>query len=88
MVGTSTHFSGLQVRALIDAFVAGDLEQARQLNAQLLPVFRGVFATQGTMMVKAALNRRGFNVGRCRPPMGTVAPEVLERFLGILDTQL
>lgn len=88
VVGTSTHFSGLQVRALIDAFVAGDLEQARQLNAQLLPVFRGVFATQGTMMVKAALNRRGFDVGRCRPPMGTVAPEVLERFLGILDTQL
>ena len=40
VVGTSTHFSGPQVRALIDTFVAGDLEQARQLNAQLLPVFR------------------------------------------------
>ena len=40
------------------------------------------------MMVKAALNRRGFDVGMCRPPMGTVAPEILERFLGILDTQL
>ena len=88
VVGTSTHFSGLQVRALLDAFVAGDFEQARQLNAQLLPVFRGVFATQGTMMVKAALNRCGFDVGMCRPPMGKVAPELLERFLGILDAQL
>ena len=88
VVGTSTHFSGLQVRALLDAFVVGDLEQARQLNAQLLPVFRGVFATQGTMMVKAALNRCGFDVGMCRPPMGKVAPELLERFLGILDAQL
>ena len=88
VVGTSTHFSGLQVRALLDAFVARDLEQARQLNAQLLPVFRGVFATQGTMMVKAALNRCGFDVGMCRPPMGKVAPELLERFLGVLDAQL
>ena len=88
VVGTSTHFSGLQVRALLDAFVAGNFEQARQLNAQLLPVFRGVFATQGTMMVKAALNRCGFDVGMCRPPMGKVAPELLERFLRILDAQL
>ena len=88
VVGTSTHFSGLQVRALLDAFVAGSFEQARQLNAQLLPVFRGVFATQGTMMVKAALNRCGFDVGMCRPPMGKVAPELLERFLEILDAQL
>ena len=88
VVGTSTHFSGLQVRALLDAFVVGDLEQARQLNVQLLPVFRGVFATQGTMMVKAVLNRCGFDVGMCRPPMGKVAPELLERFLGILDAQL
>ena len=88
VVGTSTHFSGLQVRALLDAFVAGNLEQARQFNAQLLPVFRGVFATQGTMMVKAALNRCGFDVGMCRPPMGKVAPELLERFLRILDAQL
>ena len=88
VVGTSTHFSGLRVRALLDAFVTGDFEQARQLNAQLLPVFRGVFATQGAMMVKAALNRRGFDVGSCRPPMGKVAPELLERFLKILNTQL
>ena len=88
MVGTSTHFSGLQVRSVIDAYTAGDLALARQLNAQLLPVFRGVFATQGAMMVKAALNRRGFSVGDCRPPMSAVAPDVLERFLRILDTQL
>lgn len=88
VVGTSTHFSGLQVRSVIDAYTAGDLALARQLNAQLLPVFRGVFATQGAMMVKAALNRRGFSVGDCRPPMSAVAPDVLERFLRILDTQL
>ncbi len=88
VVGTSTHFSGLPTRSIIEAYLAGSPEQARQLNANLLPVFRGVFATQGAMMVKAALNRRGFHVGDCRPPMGKVAPETLERFLTILEASL
>lgn len=85
VVGTSTHFTGGLTRQIIDHFVAGDVEAARQANAQALPVFRGVFATQGTMMVKAALNRRGFSVGACRPPMGTVPEEILERFLKLLE---
>lgn len=73
---------------LINVFIAGDLERTRWLNTQLLPVFRGVFTTQGTMTIKAVLNRHGLGVGRYHPPMGTVAPGVLERFLGILDTRL
>ncbi|MDO5082254.1 4-hydroxy-tetrahydrodipicolinate synthase [Arachnia propionica] len=85
VVGTSTHFTGAQTRGVIEAFLAGDVDRARQLNAEVLAAFRGVFATQGAMMVKAALNRRGFAVGECRPPMGRVAPEVLERFLDVLD---
>lgn len=85
VVGTSTHFSGLQARALIDAFVAGDPERALVEHRAALPVFRGVFATQGAMMVKAALNARGWNVGDCRPPMGRVAPEMLDGFLATLD---
>lgn len=88
VVGTSTHFTGLQAREIIDAFVGGDPERARRVNDQALAAFRGVFAAQGTMMVKAALNRRGFAVGQCRPPMGTVPPEVVETFLRILEQTL
>ncbi|MDO4718919.1 MAG: 4-hydroxy-tetrahydrodipicolinate synthase [Propionibacteriaceae bacterium] len=85
VVGTSTHFTGRETRNLIDAFLAGDIARAQQINAEALAAYRGVFATQGAMMVKAALNRRGFAVGQCRPPMGAVAPEVLQRFLDLLD---
>lgn len=88
VVGTSTHFTGLQTRAIIDAFLAGDMDRARELNAEALAAFRGVFATQGVMMVKAALNRRGFAVGECRPPMGEVAPQVVQQFLDVLDRTL
>lgn len=88
VVGTSTHFTGLQAREIIDAFVGGDPERARRVNDQALAAFRGVFVTQGTMMVKAALNRRGLPVGGCRPPMGTVAPQVVDTFLRILEQTL
>ena len=40
------------------------------------------------LMVKAGLQARGLDVGPCRPPMGTVAPEMLERFLRLLDLHL
>ncbi|RMB58432.1 4-hydroxy-tetrahydrodipicolinate synthase [Tessaracoccus antarcticus] len=85
VVGTSTHFSGLQAKAIIEAHLAGDPRRATALHAQALGVFRGVFATQGCMMVKAALQARGWAMGPCRKPMGVVAPDVLDRFLRILD---
>lgn len=84
VVGTSTHFTAPQARRIVDAFLRGDVEEARRVNAATLPVFRGVFAAQGCMMVKAALGARGMAVGPCRPPMGAVPDEVLQRFLDLL----
>ncbi len=88
VVGTSTHFTARQAKAIVDAFLTGRLQEAIQLNAEILPVFRGVFATQGAMMVKAGLQARGHAVGECRPPMGRVAPTTLESFLTLLDRHL
>lgn len=85
VVGTSTHFTGLHAKAIIEAYLAGRPGEARALHAESLDVFRGVFAAQGCMMVKAALQARGWNMGACRPPMGVVAPAVLDTFLGQLD---
>jgi len=85
VVGTSTHFTGAHARAIIDAHLGGDPSLARSRHARVLPVFRGVFATQGCMLVKAALGARGWDMGTCRPPMGAVPSAVLERFLRLLE---
>ncbi len=85
VVGTSTHFTGVHARAIMDAHLGGDPSLARALHGRVLPVFRGVFATQGCMLVKAALDARGWDMGPCRPPMGAVPAPVLERFLSLLD---
>ena len=85
VVGTSTHFTGAATKTLIDSFVGGDVASAVAQYQALLPVYTGVFATQGCMLVKAGLAARGFEPGGCRPPLLEASPEQAEAFVSILD---
>jgi 4-hydroxy-tetrahydrodipicolinate synthase len=69
VVGTSTHVSGSETKAMIDAYERGDVVEAARRNAELLPIFTGIFRTQGTILVKAALRLRGLDMGPVRPPL-------------------
>ncbi|HEX8510160.1 MAG TPA: 4-hydroxy-tetrahydrodipicolinate synthase, partial [Propionibacteriaceae bacterium] len=69
VVGTSTHFSGVPTKEMIEAYLRGDVEEALRLHQRLLPIFTGVFATQGVMLVKAGLALQGRGVGGVRPPL-------------------
>jgi len=69
VVGTSTHFSGRGTKALIEAYERGDHIEALRLYRQLLPIYTGVFRTQGTILVKAGLRERGLDVGPVRLPL-------------------
>lgn len=85
VVGTSTHFSGRRTAELIEAWLRGDQAAALRIYRALLPVYTGVFATQGVMMVKAGLAHQGFNVGGVRAPLLSASAELAERFGAILD---
>jgi 4-hydroxy-tetrahydrodipicolinate synthase len=69
VVGTSTHFSGVGTKALIEAYERGDVAEALRLHRQLLPIYTGIFRTQGTILVKAGLKLRGLDVGPVRLPL-------------------
>lgn len=69
VVGTSTHFSGVGMRSLIESYLAGDVTGALAWHRKLLPIFTGVFATQGCIMVKAGLRLQGRGNGLVRSPM-------------------
>jgi 4-hydroxy-tetrahydrodipicolinate synthase len=58
VVGTSTHFSAI-----------GDVAAALRLHQQLLPIYTGIFATQGCILVKAGLKLLGHDVGGLRSPL-------------------
>ena len=85
VVGTSTHFTARAAREIIDHYLAGRVEEAISAHRQVLPAFQGVFATQGCMMVKETLALRGFDVGPCRAPMGSVPEAVGQRYANLLE---
>jgi 4-hydroxy-tetrahydrodipicolinate synthase len=69
VVGTSTHFSAPGTKQLIEAYLAGDVATALRLHQQLLPIYTGIFATQGCILVKAGLKLQGRSVGGLRSPL-------------------
>jgi len=86
VVGTSTHFTGRRTAEMIDAFLAGRLDEAIAINAALLPIYTGVFATQGCMLVKAGLKHRGLLPNdRLRQPMLSASPAEAAAFAALLD---
>ncbi|WP_446219108.1 4-hydroxy-tetrahydrodipicolinate synthase [Micromonospora sp. IBHARD004] len=69
LVGTSTHFTGALAKQLIEAYDAGDTATALSLHRRLLPLFTGIFRTQGVILVKAGLAAKGLPAGPVRPPL-------------------
>ena len=68
-VSVCGHTVGAQLRAMLDAWFAGDSNKALEIHQQLLPVFTGTFRTQGAILTKAALNLMGLPGGFTRLPL-------------------
>lgn len=69
VVGTSTHLTGALTKKMVEAFDSGDHDTSLALHRRLLPLFTGIFRTQGTILVKAAMNARGLPAGPVRSPL-------------------
>jgi 4-hydroxy-tetrahydrodipicolinate synthase len=63
------HVAGDRLHEMIDAYGDGDVERARQIHYELLPVYRGLFRNQGAVMSKAALDLLGQPGGAVRLPL-------------------
>ncbi|MBM0259402.1 4-hydroxy-tetrahydrodipicolinate synthase [Micromonospora sp. 4G55] len=77
LVGTSTHFIGAPAKQLIEAYDAGDTATALALHRRLLPLFTGIFRTQGVILVKAGLAAKGLPAGPVRPPLADATADEL-----------
>ena len=68
-VSVCGHTVGNQLKAMLDAWFAGDSVRALEIHQELLPVFTGTFRTQGAILTKAALNAMGLPGGFTRLPL-------------------
>jgi 4-hydroxy-tetrahydrodipicolinate synthase len=69
MISVVGHVVGDRLKAMAEALWAGRPEDAAEINAGLLPVYTGMFRTQGVILAKAALDMQGLPAGPVRLPL-------------------
>ena len=75
MISVVGHVVGDRLKAMAQALWSGDVTTARTINAELLPVYIGIFRTQGVILTKAALRMQGLPAGPVRLPLVDATPE-------------
>ncbi|MEY2406160.1 MAG: 4-hydroxy-tetrahydrodipicolinate synthase [Acidimicrobiaceae bacterium] len=72
VVGTCTHWCGVQMSEMIAAFEKGDIARAREVNAKMGEsyAFQNSNESVFSQSVKAMMRTLGLRVGECRLPLG------------------
>ncbi|MGI9197574.1 MAG: 4-hydroxy-tetrahydrodipicolinate synthase [Candidatus Nanopelagicales bacterium] len=68
-VSVAGHLVADRIRRMAEAFHGGDVCEAIGMNRALLPVYSGIFRTQGVILTKAALVLQGLPAGPVRSPL-------------------
>ena len=76
VVSVAAHLVGRRLKTMIDHFFQGETFKAAKIHLELLPLFKALFINTNPIMVKAALNLLGVEVGPPRLPL--VEPEQSE----------
>jgi 4-hydroxy-tetrahydrodipicolinate synthase len=75
VIGVATHVVGDQMRAMWEAAQENDLKRAREIDAELTPIYQGLSVTTNPIPLKAALEMLGLAPDRLRLPLVSADPE-------------
>ena len=86
VVSVAAHWAAAEIGELIDAYLAGDVRRARELNAQLIPSwqFESGDRNPNPVPTKAMMKVLGRPGGNCRPPMGPEPDDLQNRARAVL----
>ena len=76
VISVAGHLVSRELRAMADAFDAGDVDTAARIHQDLAPLITALFATTNPIPVKWAMSTYGFAVGSCRSPLGAMPAEL------------
>lgn len=68
-ITVASHVAGPQMREMWDAAQGGNIERAREIDAELTPLYEGLAVTTNPIPVKTALELLGIASGRMRLPL-------------------
>jgi 4-hydroxy-tetrahydrodipicolinate synthase len=84
VVSVASHLVGRKMKTMIDEYCQGEVAKAAEINNELLPLFKVLFITTNPIMVKAALNLLGIEVGSTRLPLVEPDETELEKLKDVL----
>ncbi|MEU3747328.1 MULTISPECIES: 4-hydroxy-tetrahydrodipicolinate synthase [Streptomyces] len=73
------HIVTPELRALLEAHLGGEPQKATEIHQRLLPIYTGMFRTQGVMTTKAALALQGLPAGPLRLPLVELSAQESEQ---------
>lgn len=80
-----SHIAGSSMKAMIEAYAAGRITEARRIHHGLLPVMNALMTTApNPVPLKSVLNALGFPAGPFRLPLVPLPPADVERVLGVV----
>ena len=85
VISTISNVATMRMKEIVEACAAGNWDEALELNAKLLPLMEGLFATTNPILVKEALALAGFPVGGVRLPLVDATPEQSKVLEGIME---
>ena len=85
VVSVASHIVGHRLKAMIDAYLAGQCKLAISYHEQLQPLFKALFATTNPIPVKAALELTGWPVGSPRSPLLPLSYKMKEDLSKIIE---
>jgi 4-hydroxy-tetrahydrodipicolinate synthase len=78
VVSVAAHLVGTEIKAMIDAFAAGSLHDARRQFIRLQPLFAALFLESNPIPIKAALQLVGKDAGTPRLPLVSAEASTIE----------
>ncbi|HHU81932.1 MAG TPA: 4-hydroxy-tetrahydrodipicolinate synthase [Firmicutes bacterium] len=84
IVSVASHLVGRRIASMINDYLQGAVEKATRAHNELLPLFKALFLTTNPIMVKAALNLLGVNVGSTRLPLVEATASELDALKEVL----
>lgn len=86
VVSVVSHVAGDAVQAMVQAFFAGQIDQARSLHETLLPLVQALFCAPSPAPTKAALAQLGIHTGGLRLPLQPLSDSLRADLSAILET--
>ncbi len=79
VVSVAAHVAGRQIRALVDAMLAGDHDEAERIDTALAPLYEALFVEPNPIPVKGGLNAVWDRVGEPRLPLVPASEATIRR---------